>query len=69
VLPAECDQQYTSKPKTAEEIQHRCLQKPSRQRRQAPVPSLPANGRHGYVIVLRNETSCKDGKMLRGFLV
>jgi hypothetical protein len=24
-FPSECYQQYTSKPKTAEEIQHRCL--------------------------------------------
>jgi hypothetical protein len=41
VFPPERNEQYTSKYKPAEEIQHRCLQKPPCQRRQAPV-SLPA---------------------------
>jgi len=40
VFPPERHQQYTSKHKPAEEIQHRCFQKPPCQRRQAPV-SLP----------------------------
>jgi hypothetical protein len=43
VFPPERNQQHTSKHKPAEEIQHRCLQKPPCQRRQAPVSLLPGS--------------------------
>jgi hypothetical protein len=60
VFPSECDQQYTAKPKTAEEIQHRCLQKPSRQRRQAPV-SLPPSQWTLYVCYRTEERDIVQG--------